>query len=70
MENRFYIRDKDHDIYILYIYRKKAELENQMIRNQADEVQDTLETTSSLDLIIKEREDEVGEATLILEEKL
>ena len=51
MENRFYIRDKDYDIYI---ERKKAEFENQIIRNQADEVEDTLETTSSLDLIIKE----------------
>lgn len=49
---------------------KKAELENQMIQSRAEEVQDILETTSSSVLIIKEQEDEVNEATLLLEGKL
>lgn len=49
---------------------KNAELQNQIIQNWAEEVEDTLETTSSSDLIIKEQEDEVDEATLLLEGKL
>ena len=49
---------------------KNAELENQIIQNWAEEVEDTLGTTSSSDLIIKEQEDEVDKATLLLEGKL